>query len=57
MKQLKQLKLEQFPKEGDVACLKDNIDNDFYWFQEFSKEDEKIAKANKKFYYIIYTMN
>lgn len=54
---MKQLKLKQFPKEGEIACLKKNLDARFPFFTEFSKEDESIAKANKKFYYIIYTKN
>lgn len=50
----KKLKLEQFPKKGQICCLKSNLDRDFPWFMEFSEDDENIAKANKSFYYIIY---
>ena len=50
----KKLKLEQFPKQGDICCVKDNLDIGFPWFIEFTEEDENIAKINKKFYYIIY---
>jgi hypothetical protein len=50
----KKLKLEQFPKKGDICCVKDNLDAGFPWFSTFTEEDENVAKANKKFYYIIY---
>ena len=50
----KKLKLEQFPKKGDICCVKDILDAGFPFFITFTEVDENIAKVNKKFYYIIY---